>query len=68
MLNEAEQELEATKLDGRIRLLQNMKSHQNNLIQNYEIEISALEYQVSVIKNNAESLEHKCFKRTRLEP
>lgn len=68
MLIKAEQELAATKLDERIRILQNMKSHQNNLIQNYEIEISELEYQVTVIKDNAASLQHKCFKRTRLEP
>lgn len=68
MLIKAEQELAATKLDERIRVLQNMKSHQNKLIQNYEIEISALEYQVFVIKGNAASLQHKCFKRTRLEP
>lgn len=49
-------------------LLKAERHEQTLLIEEYELEVAALEYQVSVIKKNAESLENRCFKRTRLEP
>lgn len=67
-LNEAEKELDESHLNHNLNDLKSKRHEQLQLIERYMLDISYLEYQLSVIKMNAESLEHRCFKRTRLEP
>lgn len=70
-LNEAEKELDESPLNQNLRDLKAKRHEQSKLIEQYKLEVSHLEYQLSVIKKNAESLdslENRCFKRTRLEP
>lgn len=66
-LIEAEKELEESQLNHNLNILKAQRHDQTTLIDRYKLEIAELEYQVAVIKENAESLERKCFKRTRLE-
>ena len=67
-LVKAEKNLEESQLNENLMFLKAERHEQTLLIEEYELEVAALEYQVSVIKKNAESLENRCFKRTRLEP
>jgi hypothetical protein len=67
-LSEAENEFDESNLNENLKNLKAKRHEQKQLIEHYELDIAALEYQVSVIKRNAESLENRCFKRTRLEP
>lgn len=65
---QAEQELDKSGLDGKILELKAAQHNRQMLIKQYLEDIAELEYQISVIKKNEESLEDKCFRRTRLEP
>lgn len=67
-LNEAEKELDVSGLNHNLKHEKAKRHQQLELTERYRLELSALEYQLSVIKMNAESLENRCFKRTRLEP
>lgn len=67
-LNEAEKELDKSHLNHNLKDLKAKRHEQSNLIEQYKLEVSHLEHQLSVIKKNAASLENRCFKRTRLEP
>lgn len=67
-LSKVERELEESQLNEKLRILRAKRQEQKLVIEQYELEISALEYQVSVIKRNADSLDKRCYKRTRLEP
>jgi cell division protein FtsB len=60
--------LDETELIQKITALKAQRQEQDDLIAKYKIEIAFLEHQASIIKENAELLEDKCFKRTRLEP
>lgn len=64
----AEQELDENGLDGKILKLKAEKHNRSMQIKRYNEDIAELEYQMSVLKKNADSLEDKCFRRTRLEP
>lgn len=67
-LNEAETELKESGLEQSLKNLRGKRLKQRTTIDQYEVEMSMLEYQLSVIKMNANALESRCFKRSRLEP
>ena len=62
---------EAANVGEGIEKIENLKDQlvrQNEIIEQYKVEVAVLEHEIKVIKDNAESLENRCFKRTRLEP
>lgn len=67
-LNEAEDELEATQLRLKVKDLKEQREKQNELIENYKVQIALLEHEITVIRENVESLSDRCLKRTKLEP
>ncbi|KAG5678166.1 hypothetical protein PVAND_007859 [Polypedilum vanderplanki] len=67
-LDDIDYEIEDTKLIEKINKLKAQQQEQNDMIAKYKMEIAVLEHQIKEIKANADSLEEKCFKRTRLEP
>lgn len=67
-INQVEKDFKESGLDHKMKELRARRFNQQQILEQYSLELAALEYQVSVIKRNAESLEHRCFKRTRLEP
>jgi septation ring formation regulator EzrA len=67
-LNEAENELEVTQLNQKIKNLKEQRETQNELIRKYKVEIAELEHELAVIRENVKSLDERCQKRTQLEP
>lgn len=67
-INEAEKELDESHLKNHLNDLKARRHEQSKIIEQYKLEVSHLEHQISIIKKNAASLENRCFKRTRLEP
>lgn len=67
-LNEAENELEATQLNQKIKNLWEQREAQNELIRKYKVEIAELEHELATIRENVKSLEDRCYRRTQLEP
>lgn len=65
---EAEKELDESQLNQNLHNLRVARHGQNELMEQYRLDLAALEYQLTVIKKNAESLNNRCYKRTRLEP
>jgi hypothetical protein len=70
-INEAERLYDESKIDQKIRDFKAKRHNQEFLMENYKQQIAEMEYQLSVIKRNAESLQkenQKCFRRIGLEP
>lgn len=67
-VTEAETLMKESRLEQNLKNLRGKRLKQTTKLEQYRLEISMLEYQLSVIKMNSESLERRCFKRTRLEP
>lgn len=60
--------MDESQLNQNLHDLRAARHDQNELMDQYRLDLAALEYQLSVIKKNAESLDNRCYKRTRLEP
>lgn len=64
----AEKEIEAAKLDERIRSLTDAKNLQIQWVKNYEDEVERLKIEVENIDAIKSALPNECHKRVRLEP
>lgn len=60
--------MEATQIMLKIKNLKEQREEQDQLIEQYKVEIASLEHEVAIIKENAKSLTEECVKRTKLEP
>lgn len=60
--------MEATQIRLKINNLKEQRDEQDQLIEQYKVEIASLEHEVAIIRENAESLTEDCVKRTKLEP
>ena len=67
-ITEIEGDLNESKLAQKYEYIKAQRQQQDEIIENYKVQIAFLEHEVKTIKENAESLENRCFKRTRLEP
>jgi len=67
-ITEVENDLNESKLLQKYENMKAQRQQQEEIIENYKVQIAFLEHEVKTIKENAESLENRCFKRTRLEP
>ncbi|CAG9800447.1 unnamed protein product [Chironomus riparius] len=67
-ITEIEGDLNESKLAQKYEDMKAQRQQQEETIENYKVHIAFLEHEVKTIKENAESLENRCFKRTRLEP
>lgn len=60
--------MEATQIMLKIKKLKEQREEQDQLIEQYKVEIASLEHEVAIIRENAKSLTEECVKRTKLEP
>lgn len=67
-IREAEERLEESKLEQKLEELQKRHKSRNDLIQQYENDISYLEQEVQNIEEIVNALPDGCFKRVELEP
>ena len=67
-LRQAEAEVKAIDLDGRILQMESMENEQKRWIKDYENEVNKLAADVANIAKIRESLPDGCYRRLHLEP